>query len=92
MPDPKVETNRGRAVHSSLARWDSHQQELTRNLYAVHRWTGIAKRRPAQGASCAGLLISRAKHQGARNCAKFTRPGNPIFTDLSLWVKPRYNP
>ena len=27
----------------------------------------------------AGLLISRAKPQGSRNCAKFTRPGNPIL-------------
>ena len=31
------------------------------------------------GESRAGPLISRAKPQLTRNCAKFTRPGNPIL-------------
>ena len=40
------------------------------------------------GDARAGLLISRAKPQGSRICAKFTRPGNPILHKTELVGKP----
>ena len=36
-------------------------------------------KKPAQGTAAPVLLISRAKPQGSRNCAKFTRPENRIL-------------
>ena len=79
---PPVETKRGRAVHSSLDREDDDQPELTRNPRAsAHRWASTVKRL-AQGTAAPVLLIPlipRAKPQGSRIFAKFTRLGNPIL-------------
>ena len=86
-PDPRkakstARKDRGLLVHQwrlQPIREGCRRPELVRKPYDSDHSRGEQREGTGTGVPCAGLLISRAKPQCIRKCAKFTRHGNPIL-------------
>ena len=89
---PPVETRKGRAGHSSLAREDDRQPEMTREPHSpAHRWASKVKgpARVSPVPVLRFLVPSRRAPETVHNSAGMEIQ---FCTDLSLWVKPWHNP
>ena len=89
---PLVETRKGRAGHSSLAREDDRQPEMTREPQSpAHRWASKVKR-PAWGTPVRVLRLLMPSRRAPETVHNSPSTEIQLCTDPSSWVKPWHNP